>query len=316
MKPPRFWFKKKRTLASILLAPFGWLYSYGTVNKLARGSRTKLNIPVICVGNINLGGTGKTPTVIALVEMLKTMGHTPAVVSRGYGGSFEGPVKVTPSHKSHQVGDEPILLSAFSDVWISKNRLLGAKAAENEGADVLILDDGLQNAALHYDLTLTVVDAKIAFGNGAVFPAGPLREPISKGLSRSDLVMSIGGQIELEHPAVITGLLEPVDMGMDWSDAHVIAFAGIGRPQKFFSTLKKLGATLVNTHAFDDHQPFNDTILARLEREAFTKNAILVTTEKDAVRLPEEWRYHVMSLPVRLKLEHPNLLETRLKTLF
>ncbi|MEM7240675.1 MAG: tetraacyldisaccharide 4'-kinase [Pseudomonadota bacterium] len=316
MKPPRFWFKKHATLSSILLAPLGWLYAFGTARRLAAGSRERLGIPVICVGNINLGGTGKTPTVIALIEMLKDMGRKPAVVSRGYGGALDGPVKVLQNHKPSEVGDEPILLATFADVWVSKDRLEGAKAAAHDGADVLILDDGLQNPALHYDLTLTVVDAKMGFGNGSVFPAGPLREPVNVGLSRTDLVISVGGQIDLDHPPVINAALNPIDMGMDWADAHIVAFAGIGRPEKFFATLKKLGATLVATHAFDDHQPFNDTILARLEREAFHKHAILVTTEKDAVRLPEEWRHHVMSLPVRMRFDDPKPLEARIKALF
>ena len=176
MKPPRFWFKKRATVASVLLAPLGWIYAYGTARRLSVGLRERLAVPVICVGNINLGGTGKTPTVIALIEMLNELGKKPVVISRGYGGSFEGPIKVSQQHKASEVGDEPLLLASFADIWVSKDRALGAKAAVQDGAEVLILDDGLQNPALAYDLTITVVDAKVGFGNGSVFPAGPLRE--------------------------------------------------------------------------------------------------------------------------------------------
>ena len=315
MKPPKFWYRKNAGLLSLLLRPLSWIYAAGTARLLRNGVRQKLPIPVICVGNINIGGTGKTPTVIALVEMLKVMGHKPAVLSRGYGGTAEGPEQVDPNKQTaDQVGDEPILIASFCDAWVSKDRLKGAEAILKSDADILILDDGLQNPDLAYDLTLTVVDAERGFGNGAVIPSGPLREPIQSGLSRTDHLISIGGALS-DYEAII-GHLKPVETGLDWSDLHVVAFAGIGRPEKFFATLKRLGATLEATHAFDDHAPYSDTILQRLEREAFTKNAMLITTEKDAARLPVEWRQQIMSLPVRLQFEDSEKVKAVLKALF
>ena len=319
MKPPKFWFKapEQFDLRTLLLAPLAKLYAAGTAKRLANGGREKMDVPIICVGNVNVGGTGKTPTVIALLEILQTINKKAAVISRGYKGSLDGPVKVNGDrHKASQVGDEPILLSAFADVWVAKDRLKGAEAAVDAGAEILILDDGLQNPSLSYDLTICVVDAEIRFGNGRVMPAGPLREPAKVGLARSDMVVSIGGAFDQTDLPVLPATLAPIEMGMDWSDTYAVAFAGIGRPDKFFNTLRGLGATLVATHAFDDHEPYSEMILSRLEREAFQKAAILVTTEKDAARLPPDWRHMVLSLPVRLKFEDDAPLRSAIKSLF
>ena len=199
MKPPRFWFKPKDhfDLRAILLSPLSWVYRSATKRRLQSGPRLDVGVPVICVGNINMGGTGKTPTVIAILEMLGALDRKAAVISRGYGGTLEGPVLVDEKkHTAADVGDEPILLSAFADVWVSKDRALGAKAAVKHGAEVLILDDGLQNPALKYDLSMTVVDAEIGFGNHRVFPAGPLRESVEDGLARTDVIVSVGGNFE------------------------------------------------------------------------------------------------------------------------
>ncbi len=319
MKPPKFWFKapEQFDLRTLLLAPLAKLYAAGTAKRLANGGREKMDVPIICVGNVNVGGTGKTPTVIALLEILQTINKKAAVISRGYKGSLDGPVKVNGDrHKASQVGDEPILLSAFADVWVAKDRLKGAEAAVDAGAEILILDDGLQNPSLSYDLTICVVDAEIRFGNGRVMPAGPLREPAKVGLARSDMVVSIGGAFDQTDLPVLPATLAPIEMGMDWSDTYAVAFAGIARPEKFFNTLRGLGATLVATHAFDDHEPYSEMILSRLEREAFQKAAILVTTEKDAARLPPDWRHMVLSLPVRLKFEDDAPLRSAIKSLF
>lgn len=326
MRAPAFWYRPPG-LWSGLLSPLGAIYAAATRRKLAQGPRAQAGVPVICVGNLNAGGTGKTPTVIALAQMLAARGIAAHVVTRGYGGTLTGPVQVEERrHTARETGDEALLLSAFAPTWVAEDRAAGAQAAVAAGAQAILLDDGFQNAALAHDLSIIVVDALRGFGNGRVIPAGPLREPIAGGLSRADMVLSIGpdsaqsrftdqwrGHLPIPH---LTGALEPLPTGLPLKGMPVLAFAGIGYPEKFFATLRSLGADLRGAESLADHQPLGDALMTRLQRQARMFGAQLVTTEKDAVRLPPALRSQVLTIPVRLRIKETAPLDAALDRLF
>jgi tetraacyldisaccharide 4'-kinase len=313
MRAPGFWYRPPG-LRATLLGPLAALFAAGTARRLAKGPRARVGVPVICVGNVNVGGTGKTPTAIALAMRLAGRGRAVHVVTRGHGGSLAGPVRVDPTrHRAAETGDEALLLAAFAPTWVARDRLAGARAAAEAGAEVILLDDGFQNPALAHDLSLVVVDAARGFGNGRVMPAGPLREPVATGLARGDLLLSIGdasaqARFDAGDGAGIglprlRGRLEPLPTGLPLTGMRILAFAGIGDPGKFFSTLREMGADLRAAHALSDHQPLTDRLMVRMLREADALGAQVVTTEKDAVRLPPSLRSRVMTVPVRLTLE-------------
>ncbi|MCB2128372.1 MAG: tetraacyldisaccharide 4'-kinase [Rhodobacteraceae bacterium] len=325
MKPPAFWFSDPAQpgLAARILSPLSRICKAATAARVARPADFRPGIPVICVGNLTVGGAGKTPTVVALAQRLSARGHAAHILSRGYGGTLAGPVQVSERHhQASDTGDEPLLMAGFAPVWVARDRAAGARAAVAAGAGVLLLDDGFQNPSVAKDLSIVVADAATGFGNGLCLPAGPLREPVEAGLARADMVLTLGapgeqatflsrwgGALNVPH---VAGRLAPLETGMDWAGLPVLAFAGIGRPEKFFATLRGLGAEVVRTVALDDHQPLSPGLLRRLGAEAGALGAQLVTTEKDAVRLPDELRSQVLTLPVRLEIDDWALLDAAL----
>jgi len=313
IKSPNFWYQKRGLLAYVLW-PLGVLYGVATAFRLMKLKGTlRAKCPVICVGNINVGGTGKTPTTIALVERLQARGHTIVVISRGYRGSETGPVLVNPmQHTAKQVGDEPLLISAFCAVVVARDRRAALKLAEEQLPDVILMDDGFQSPLIHKDLSIVVVNAALGFGNGFCIPAGPLREPVNGGLKRSDIFLSIGPEDSQKifqsqltktfDETHVTGEIKPLHTGMHWEGLDVFAFAGIAHPLNFLTTLKRLGANIRGHEALSDHEPLSPALMKRLASKAVKMNAQMVCTEKDAARLPMEYRKQVLALPVRLEI--------------
>jgi tetraacyldisaccharide 4'-kinase len=291
---------------------------FGAAARLRRYAATpwKAPVPVICVGNLTVGGAGKTPTVLAIADRLQAAGVRVACLSRGYGGSNRGPLEVDlQRHTAGEVGDEPLLLARAAPTWISRDRKDGAQVAIAEGIDVLILDDGLQNPSLRYDIVLVVVDAAYGFGNRRLLPAGPLREPVATGLARATAIVLIGEDphdlaSELKRSApVLRARLVADDAALSLKGRRVLAFAGIGRPEKFFDTLRELGADIVHRTAFADHHPYTPDEAMALIEDAQRHNAIPVTTTKDFVRLPNGSQRMVTPVGVSLRFDDPGALD-------
>lgn len=293
MRAPSFWYR--RGLLSILLAPLGWIWSIGARFRAARSPRHRSPIPVICVGNVSVGGVGKTPIAMSIAQLIPGAHF----LSKGYGGKEAGPLRVEPHRHGYQlVGDEPLLLAEVAPCWIAKNRIAGAEAAASAGAAVLVMDDGFQDPSLEKDISILVVDGATGFGNGNCLPAGPLREPAAQGLKRADAVVILGEDRHdiasmVAPKPVLYAWLEPEAEASVLTGRKVVAFAGIGRPAKFFQTLDTLGANLVEAYAFPDHYPFHPQEIHELQTAANNHNAFLVTTGKDYVRVPANLRSQI-----------------------
>lgn len=314
MKAPQFWYEPNTWKAKFLY-PLGYFYNLLTLLRGKLAKPQSYSCLTICIGNLNVGGTGKTPTTIALAQHFLKKGLQVHVVSRGYKGKFQGTFLVDPQkHKSDEVGDEPLLMSEFTSVWVSNKRKNGIAAAENAGAQIVLLDDGFQDPSFHKDFSLIVVDGEKGFGNKKCMPAGPLRENIVQGFKRADALVIVGQRIYKfdtfpTHLKIIHSTLKPIETGMNWKEGKYLAFAGIADPSKFFKTLRSLGANLIDCVALSDHQKLDGQVLKRLERKANSAHAQLVTTEKDAVRLSKTFRKKVLSLPVRIEFDDKNELE-------
>jgi tetraacyldisaccharide 4'-kinase len=314
MHAPEFWAHDR--LPARLLSPLG--EAYGLAGRLRRGlvRPARAAVPVICVGNLTTGGVGKTPVAMALAEHLIAKGFCPHLLTRGYGGRGRGPVRVDPArHDAAAVGDEALLLADVAPTWCARDRARGAHAAVAAGAGLLIMDDGFQNPALYQDLALLVVDGSAGFGNHRLLPAGPLREPLAAGLARASAVIQVGPDLVGLDRLLPDGMprlharLVPAPHAPAVRHRRVLAFAGIGRPEKLFRSLADAGAALVGRHAFADHHRYRRREVLSLLSEAAALDALCITTTKDLVRLPEDLRCSITIWPVAVSWGDQEALE-------
>jgi tetraacyldisaccharide 4'-kinase len=312
MRAPAFWTlrfgRDAAPILRLLLSPLGALYGASVARRIAKASPLSLPIPVISIGNLTAGGTGKTPFSQTLRTLLaELLDGQIGIVSRGYGGSLEGPVVVdVGTHKAEDVGDEPLMLAQGGPVFVGLDRAAAGKLAAEQGMKALILDDGHQNPAFAKALSLVVVDGQTGFGNGYLIPAGPLREKPAIGLARADALILMG-PVSDETLEDIDGFNGPIFKASLQAksvtlDGPVLGFCGIGRPEKFDATLRGLGLNVVDLHPFDDHHRYRPDELARLEADARAAGATLVTTEKDFVRLPPDFAAKVAVVPIEAVL--------------
>jgi tetraacyldisaccharide 4'-kinase len=320
MRAPEFW--AHDTLPGRLLRPLG--EAYGLAGRLRRrlARPTRVAVPVVCIGNLVAGGAGKTPVAMAVAAELIARGQRPHLLCRGYRGRLPGPVRVDLArHDAAAVGDEALLLAAVAPTWCGCDRVAAARAAMAAGADLLIMDDGLQNPWLHQDLALLVVDGGFGFGNRRLLPGGPLREPLRAGFARASAIVQLGeDEVGLEAllPARLPRLRARLRPGPDAPDLRgrrVVAFAGIGRPEKFFRSLADAGALLLARHAFADHHRYRRREVQALLAEAAARDAVCVTTAKDRVRLPAELQGSITIMPVTVSWREPEALAQLLERL-
>ena len=312
MTAPAFWYQQKDLPQRLLkksLLPASWIYGALVRKKFDLYFPVPMAKPVICVGNLTVGGTGKTPVVLSLADLLKEKGLNPHLLTMGYGGHETGPMQVAPSRDTaYDVGDEALLLVEKAPTWVSARRASGAQAAIDTGADIVVMDDGFQNAIIYKDFSLVVIDGAVGFGNRAVMPAGPLREPLNFGISRADAFVIVGDdktgvaeyiRRQTEAPVLFASLV-PDENNPDVAGKKVYAFAGIGRPAKFKETLEAVGAIVEGWAEFPDHYPYDEEDLQEIVKAAALQGALLVTTVKDYVRVPASMRKNIQKFAVSL----------------
>lgn len=321
MRAPDFWSGGSGGIAPLLLSPIAAIYAAATARRVAKPG-WQAPVPVICCGNASAGGAGKTTVALDIGQRLSNRGVAAHYLTRGYGGTLKGPVLVDPDkHDSKAVGDEALLLSSIRPTWVAGDRQAGARAAIAGGAQVLVMDDGLQNPGLVKDLSLLVVDGNYGFGNGRIIPAGPLREPVAAAAARCRAAVLIGADesnVQAQLPPglpVLRARLVPGPESEVLAGQPVFAFCGIANPRKFFNSLQEVGAVVAGRMPYADHYPFDAGDLRELLAEADRLRAIPITTAKDFVRIPPAFRSRVKVLTVRLQWEEPLAIEALLDPL-
>lgn len=320
LQSPAFW--NKNGLAAKTLLPLAALYQIGYRLRRSFTRPTKVKPLLLCVGNLIAGGAGKTPVALAMGDYLKSKDIKACYLSKGYGGSLQTATVVdTAQHTADQTGDEPLLLAQVLPTIVSKDRVSGAKLAEQMGYDIVVLDDGFQNPHLAPDISLIVVDGVYGFGNGYTLPAGPLREPVAYGLGRAN-AMVVLRRDRKQRDRVTDYPIETLSADLrtsapaDAANKKLIAFAGIARPHQFFEALvQHCGLHVINSHAFADHHPYTLRDLEPLQVEAIKHEATLITTAKDAVRLPAALRPQVLVADAAINWHNAEALDALLAPL-
>jgi len=305
VKTPRFW--AEDGFLARLLTPFSLPYWAAAAARHCFSSPQDAGIPVICIGNLVAGGAGKTPVALSLGARLSAVGYAIAFLTRGHGGSLTGPVRVQPNtHQADEVGDEALLLAETAPTWVARDRVAGAAAAREAGAELIIMDDGFQNPSLGKTLSLVVIDGGFGFGNRRLHPAGPLREPVESGLRRADATVLIGedrkhiaATLPPDLPVLRADVVAEIGKHLKPGD-RVHGFAGIGRPKKFHESLKGLDLDVTGFQAFADHHAFSTTEMDNLLAAESNTGAQLVTTAKDHVRLPKSFKDKVERVDISL----------------
>lgn len=321
MRTPKFWYIDDRFvdwLASLVLWPFSFIYYALSKEFSKRTNPYRASVPVICVGNIVAGGAGKTPSTMAIADLLKNNGYNPHIISRGYGGNNKEPLKVDATkHNADLVGDEPLMMAQKGyNVWVSAKRRKTAYLATQAGANVILMDDGFQNQDLIKDCSVLVVDGLMGFGNEKMIPAGPLREPIEVGMARANIVLFIdedltGAERYMANKPIITADFVPKTTEFEGKDVY--PFAGMGRPEKFLRTLFKMGANIVGFEGYPDHYYYRDLDIKNTLRNAKMKNAIPVTTVKDWMRIDDKFKADIKTVDVDLVIHDEEALLKLLK---
>jgi len=314
LKAPRFWYKKNDTYLSNSLYPFSLLFRFGTKLRNLLSGKKISGLPVICIGNIVVGGAGKTPVAIKLGTLLEKNGYTPHFVSKGYGGIEKNNTLIKDWHSAQSVGDESLLLSEVAPTWIGKDRNKSFMLAKENGADCVIMDDGFQNPTLQKDFSIIVINGEQGFGNKRVIPSGPLRESISRGIERANLIIVIGeieNDVKRKIPNTIPLIHAKFKISKEnkiYKNQKVTAFAGIAYPDKFYNSLNEQGAVLEKTISYPDHHIFDENDMLNLAETANITKSILVTTKKDFVRIPKSYRSLVSTLDGEIEFEDERLL--------
>lgn len=324
MKAPYFWnagldprSREAAPLTRALLTPLAELYNWSVKRKIAKARSVEVDLPVICIGNLTVGGVGKTPIVEKVRAYFAGHGLRAASLSRGYGGNIKTPTRVTPDHSAAEVGDEPLMLSTSGESWIGRDRVETARLMKVDGVDIVIMDDGHQNPSLFKHLSIVVIDAAAPFGNGHVLPKGPLRETVPDGLARADAVILMGdgpvpAAVAQSGLKILRATIKPLETP---PKGPLVAFAGIGRPIKFFDSLEAHGAELREAVGYGDHHAYSDSDLTFLRKLANEHQAQLITTTKDHVRLPLDFRTEVLTFAVEACFEDELAFTNLLKPL-
>ena len=311
MKTPAFW-NEHNTLSN-LLVPLSYLYQWIGKIRYIYIKPARFPIPVVCIGNVTAGGSGKTPVALHVGTLLKKRGYNAYYLSRGYGGILDGPVVVDPKkHSAKDVGDEPLLLAQTLPTIVSKDRVAGARLALQKGAALIIMDDGFQNPSIAKSLSLVIIDGKIGFGNGRLIPAGPLREPPQESFKRAHAAIILNRSTAV--PALPKGMMALYGK-TQLKDADflqgkkIFAFCGLAYPNKFFDMLRSSGAKVVGTESFADHHYFSQKDMNKLLAQSLSGDAALVTTAKDAVRIPPEFRECVAVIDMEIVFDDQVMLD-------